>query len=307
MINKDLTGQNTSGKQMHLSNHSCQVFWAVTVMALGAVAALAGCASQQDVIALNNRIARLEQRNLELEHNKQSLQERVENLTKSRSGQEQDIRSQSADLRTTLVNIQEEMGALSGKMEETEYALKQKLKGAESIDSRLEATLKRLEDLTTANRDRISRLEGYLGLEPSEKAAAPVKGDSPVSKELSEDDLYMLAKQKFSNGELETSRKFFEEFISKYPKSGYADNSRFWIGEIYFQEKWYEKAILEYQQVIEKYPQGNKVPAALLKQGLAFYMLGDKANAKLILKELIRKYPGSNEAKIADQKLREFG
>ena len=41
--------------------------------------------------------------------------------------------------------------------------------------------------------------------------------------------------------------------------------------------------------VIEKYPKGNKAPAALLKQGLAFSNIGDTANAKLILQELSRK------------------
>ena len=64
-----------------------------------------------------------------------------------------------------------------------------------------------------------------------------------------------------------------------------------------------DQAILEYQTVIEKYPGGNKVQAALLKQGFAFASMGDKANARLILQELIEKYPNSSEAKIARQKL----
>jgi tol-pal system protein YbgF len=91
-----------------------------------------------------------------------------------------------------------------------------------------------------------------------------------------------------------------------YPKSKHADNAQFWIGEIYYREKWYEKAILEYQKVIEKYPKGNKVESSLLKQGLAFYNIGDRANARLILNVLIKKYPKSNEAKIAKRKLKGF-
>jgi TolA-binding protein len=61
---------------------------------------------------------------------------------------------------------------------------------------------------------------------------------------------------------------------------------------------------LEYQKVIERYPQGNKVPAALLKQGMAFTALGDTENAKLIFKELLARYPQSTEAKAAAQKLK---
>ena len=103
---------------------------------------------------------------------------------------------------------------------------------------------------------------------------------------------------------LAAAKKYFQEVIQRYPKSENADNAQFWIGEIYYREKWYEKAILEYQKVIEKYPDGNKVPAALLKQGLAFHNIGDKANSRHILEELVKKYPKSNEAKIAREKLK---
>ena len=59
----------------------------------------------------------------------------------------------------------------------------------------------------------------------------------------------------------------------------------------------------EVQKVIEKYPSGNKVPAALLKQGLAFLKIGETNNARLVLKELVAKHPSTNEASIAKQKL----
>jgi TolA-binding protein len=59
-------------------------------------------------------------------------------------------------------------------------------------------------------------------------------------------------------------------------------------------------------EVIEKYPKGNKVPAALLKQGHAFQSLGDKVNSRLIFEELVRKHPGTGEAKAASDKLKEL-
>ena len=93
--------------------------------------------------------------------------------------------------------------------------------------------------------------------------------------------------------------------MKKFPQSDEADNAQFWIGETYYRENWYEKAILEYQKVIENFPKGNKVPAALLKQGMAFTELGDKENARLIFKELVDRFPRSTEAKIATQKLQQ--
>jgi TolA-binding protein len=54
------------------------------------------------------------------------------------------------------------------------------------------------------------------------------------------------------------------------------------------------------------YPDHSKVPAALLKQGLAFYNLGDQRNAEIILQKVVDKYPDSPEAKKAQERLEKW-
>jgi len=93
-------------------------------------------------------------------------------------------------------------------------------------------------------------------------------------------------------------------FLKKHPQSELADNAQYWIGESYYALKKFDQAILEYDAVRRKYPSGNKVPAALLKQGFAFAELGDKVDARLILQELIARYPQSKEAVMAKQKVK---
>ena len=144
-----------------------------------------------------------------------------------------------------------------------------------------------------------------MNLEPSDDSQI-IDGKGEAEKDLSESEIYTSAKKAFDQGDLEAAREGFKKLIKKYPKSKNADNAQFWIGETYYQEKWYENAILEYQKVIEGYPKGNKAPASRLKQGFAFLQLGDKGNARLILKELTAKHPKSSEAKIAKQKLKGF-
>ncbi|MEK7342047.1 MAG: tol-pal system protein YbgF, partial [Candidatus Binatota bacterium] len=96
----------------------------------------------------------------------------------------------------------------------------------------------------------------------------------------------------------------FKEFIKKHPQSEYADNAQYWIGESHYALREFDQAILEFDAVRRKYPKGDKVPAALLKQGFAFAELGDKVDARLILRELTDKYPQSPEAAKAKQKLK---
>ncbi len=265
---------------------------------------LGGCASQQDVIILDDRL-------IELEYQLS----KIKTVTKSQKTEEKKLRGQSAGLRANLTEIRAEIQALSGKIEETEFLLKQNLaasaKASDELNQKSEKRLDRLKEITAFNKERITQIEQYLNLELS-KSGHTVKPDLAkkptyqTGNKLTENELYQLAKQAFDKGSLDTARGKFQEFLDRYPKSKRADNAQFWIGEVYYREKWYEKAILEYQKVIENYPKGNKVEDSLLKQGFAFYNLKDKANSRLIFKELIKKYPGSNQAKIARKKLKEF-
>jgi tol-pal system protein YbgF len=266
--------------------------------------AIGGCASRQDVIILDDRLVELEYQ-----------LSKIKTVTKSQKTEGKNLRGQSAGLRANLSEIRAEIQALNGKIEETEFLLKQNLtassKTHDELGKKSEKRLDRLKEITAFNKERIIRIEQYLNLELSEpvntiKPNLAKKPSNQSEKKLTENELYQFAKQAFDEGSLDTARNNFQELLDRYPKSKSADNAQFWIGEIFYREEWYEKAILEYQKVIENYPNGNKVQASLLKQGFAFYNLKDKPNSRLIFKELIKKYPGSNEAKIAKKKLKEF-
>ncbi len=184
--------------------------------------------------------------------------------------------------------------------------LQERLNTAENADKGTQILLDKLSINLNQLEARLKYIEQYLNLESAGSRSAPKDPSQPAEKTLSDQDRYVAAKQAFDQGDFEAARPAFESIIKDFPKSEHADNAQFWIGEIYYREKWYEKAILEYQKVIENYPKGNKVPASLLKQGFAFISLGDRANARLILKELSQKHPETNEGKIALQKLKEL-
>jgi len=258
---------------------------------------LCGCAMHEDVVMLENRISLLYHRNAKSEKYNKELKSRLEE-------KEQTVKNQSAELHAMHDQLKAEIQLISGRIDETDYILKQKLSDSDKIT---ENRLEKIEGIAGLNKNRITRIEQYLNFE-SDKNDLKIKSKPQSRQELpeSENELYTVSKQAFDAGDFETARKGFKNLINKFPNSAHADNAQFWIGEIYYSEKWYEKAILEYQNVIEKYPKGNKVPASLLKQGFAFLKLGDKANARLILKELVKKYSKSTEAKIATTKLKKL-
>jgi tol-pal system protein YbgF len=273
-------------------------------------ALLFSCAAKQDVIHLDNRLAQVEIASAKM----QMLLNRTTNEIDSKLANfgegELDIRSQSASLNVQIDSLKEELRVINGRLEEVQYQMSQEGTGSEK-------NVVQLQEMVAHQNERLRRLENYLNLESMERKTSgsiqiaetapetkPIQ-DEPV-KDLSDTDLYLIAKKAFDQGNYEAARQGFEDLLKRYPSSPRANNAQFWLGETYYQEKWFEKAILEYQKVIDKYPKDSKVPAALLKQGYAFLNLGDKTNARLVLRELMDKFPSSNEAAVAKKKLSEI-
>jgi tol-pal system protein YbgF len=262
-----------------------------------------GCALQQDIVILDDRVATLEAQNQELQ---QRLQGELAALGKNRQGSEKTLRGQYASMKVSVESLQQELRLINGRVEEIEYMLNRKLAQYEQDGKQRQQGLDEANISLGKIDKRITQLEQYLSLERKEAkpvAQLPVPdGQSAVS----DKQLYDKARQAFDNGQMDKARQGFIKLIAIYPKSGYADNAQFWIGESYYRENWFERAILEYQTVVEKYPKGNKVPAAMHKQGMSFLKIGDKSNARIVFNELVQKYPETNEGKIAAKKLKEF-
>lgn len=302
------------------------------VIAAVCLALIFGCAHQDDVIILDQRLAEMEKLSKELDRKTQKLETDYETMARrdqkysadlekdsvalgkelgevntQLEKEDQKIRALYAGINAHIIGLQDDLQGVRGGLEETEYMVGQRMNTSEELGRELQVRLDAMALSLEKMETKVNYIEQYLNLEP-ERAQVPLPSSTAVAetKKLSDADLYTSSKQAFDQGDFEAARKGFHKIITDFPTSQHADNAQFWIGEIYYREKWYEKAILEYQKVIENYPKGNKVPASLLKQGFAFLSLGDKANARLILNELAKKYPDTNEGKIAVQKLKEI-
>jgi tol-pal system protein YbgF len=278
------------------------------------IAILSGCVEPSQFVALETKVAVMERdNNLHLSRQNEKLnasavlssrnQSKIEALEKRLSSGNTMSQEEYAELKYTIKTLKEGLQRLEGQIEEIKHGFA----GGQNNGATMEEKLERLDQAISKNYEKVITLEKYMGFEPSaagekEKIIQPQQGSekSPVQ------ELYDAAKKLFDDGDNENARIQFENFINKYPDSDNADNARFWIADSYYVEKWFEKAILGYQKVLEDYPDSNKLPAARLKQGYAFAELGEKANARLILKELIKKHPNTNEAGYAREKLKKL-
>ncbi|WP_169309122.1 tetratricopeptide repeat protein [Desulforhopalus sp. IMCC35007] len=96
--------------------------------------------------------------------------------------------------------------------------------------------------------------------------------------------------------------QIFEDIASNSNAAEQVD-ARYMMGECLFDQKEYDKAIMQYQKIIAQNSNHNKAPAAMLKQAMAFEKLADKDTAKVIYKKVLKKHSNSSEAAIAQTRL----
>jgi tol-pal system protein YbgF len=120
------------------------------------------------------------------------------------------------------------------------------------------------------------------------------------------DSTYMKGLDTFKAGDMPAAREIFTKFLEQYPQHDLAANAHYWIGETHYSEKSYEPAILAFQDVIKNFPTKDKVPAAMLKQAMAFNAINDSKSAKYVLKKLGEVFPKSDEASKAKELLKEI-
>jgi tol-pal system protein YbgF len=243
-------------------------------------------------------------------------QRRIRNDHASIHNEVESMRSSLADTRANMQQLQREFSALKERIEETRYQVGRQIgQSSKDGDQRvkdLEARVAKLTEGFKAQEGQLrAREEELRELQKSIRQQQPVAGGTSVEKpevSAAENEAvrgdYEIAWRAFEKKDYRFAISRFKEFLQKHPKSKLAINAQYWIGESHYALREFDQAILEFDAVRSRYPQADKVPAALLKQGFAFAELGEKVNARLILQEVVEKYAQSPEAAQAKQKLR---
>lgn len=255
--------------------------------------------NQRDLLETKRRLAEVERALKALQDDQSGgVRSRLETLARNQ-----------ADLQAGLDNLRVDMQALRGASDD-------QLRSQD--DLRQEMALVR-DELTLRIADLEQRLAQLAaGPSPTEPAPAPEPPPAPTAQptpavsptpatetaeRLYDRALTMIREVRDFQG----GRELMETFLKRYPNDPLAVNAAYWVGETYYAEKAYDQAVLKFEDVIQNYGDHPKVASALLKQGLAFDALGDRANARLLLETVTRRFPNVDEAKIAREKLAEWG
>jgi tol-pal system protein YbgF len=261
--------------------------------------ALAGCiapATQGDLSAIDKKVARQRK-------------------------EVQEVRQKQADLETQVDAVKADMQRLGGTVEEGKHHSQKASDEVIALQETLTTHIGKNDQEWRQLKEEVAMIKTMLGMKATEPSPVPdlklreelppaVAPVSPpgnlanVAGSVDPEELYNSAYSKLTKGEYKGAREEFKKFLELFPQTEYSDNAQFGIGEAYYKEKKYEEAILEYEEVVKKFPQGNKLPDAMLKQAFAFIALNDANSAKLLLQKIIERFPSSEQAEIARAKLK---
>lgn len=236
---------------------------------------------EMDLAEMKRRLAQLEVRNVE--------------TTQSEIAGGDTLQRQTAELLAGIDNMRVEFQSVNGRIDDLGQDNRALADELQLIKDDMGLQLNSLTNRVTELEDQVLNQQAPALQQQPEQKPEP---------ELTAEQLYQEALDAIRNQDkFATGRTMLESFANNYPKHELYINALYWIGEAYYGEKQYESAILQFQDVISKYPSHPKAAAAMLKQALAFNALGDGENARTTMQKVIVEYPDSTQATAAKKYL----
>ena len=246
---------------------------------------------QQQLDAINSMNAKMN-----------DLQKSVGEATANDSSKIDTMTSQTQGISDNLQDVQARVGKLAAQMNEIQGSL-------QSIDGRLAggATPSMAPVSSSPVGPGANANPPATDAPPLVPSSAPARAPGGGMAGIASDTLYQNALRDFTTGKYDLSRQEFSDYVKNYGSTDLASNAQFYLGEISYSQGDYKDAVAQYNVVLNNYPQSYKLAASLLKKGMAELELGMKATGARDLKEVVRRFPGTDESRRASAKLKEMG
>jgi len=228
------------------------------------------------------------------------------------------LNSTMASLQKSVQDVQANSGTRLDTMSTQLQGLSDNL---EEIKSRVGKLNQQLVDLQSSVQNIDARLAGGVpSTTPGSASTAPISqpamgtggrassdAASPSGPPPSADTLYSNGLRDITSGKYELANSEFQDYLKYYGDTDLASNAQFYLGEIAYAQKNYDHAVAEYDKVLNNYPKSFKLAPARYKKGMALLELGQKNPGIKELREVVKRYPGTEEERRARAKLKEMG
>lgn len=214
--------------------------------------------------------------------NSKSLVERLtilERTISSRNNAQQVIQTQLDDMQ---LEVNELRGAVELHTHKLEQILQRQRELYLEIDRRVEAISASAPSLTTVTEN------------------VPTTPATPDESAVYDNAVNLILKEK----KYDEAIPEFQAFLSSFPKSEYAPNAHYWLGQLLFNKRDWENAEGHFDEVVKFYPDSGKRADSLLKLGVIAQKRANIARATQLFEQVIAEYPNASEKRLAETRLR---
>ena len=303
--------------------------WIVLGLAALFIGALVGSIlTPQPAGAVSKEMIQMQQQLTQILQNQQDLRSAIDSsnatmrtLVQQSLDATNQLSGQMAALEKTVQEVQANSGSRIDSMSQQTQGLSDNV---QDIQARVGKLSQQVTDVQNLLQSIDAKVSGGAGSPaPSAGAAGGAgayaphgSGDSAASDSnrapvamppISADTLYQNALRDFTSGKYDLAHHEFSDYIKHFPANDLASNSQFYLGEIAYAQNNFKEAIADYDAVLANYPKSFKIGASLLKKGMAELEAEQKAAGIRDLREVVRRFPGSDEARRATSKLHEIG
>lgn len=203
------------------------------------------------------------------------------------------------ELATQIMGLREELARLRGQIETLTYENEQTRKRQQDLYLDLDSRLRRFEPQPPADSSSpaTSSPDAVQQGAPSSPAAAPAADPVAASR------AYEQALKLFKDGRYKEAVTAFEAYVAEYPHSDMAASAQFWVGNSWYAQKDCKKAIDAQLLVTSRWPDSSRAPDAMLAIANCQRDWGNAGAARRTLGNLVERYPKSQAATQARQRL----
>ncbi|HSH30950.1 MAG TPA: tol-pal system protein YbgF [Thiohalobacter sp.] len=212
------------------------------------------------------------------------------------------------EMLTRLEQLQREVQELRGQVEVQGHTLEQLKKRQRDLYMDVDRRLQQLESGAPA----AGAAGGVVGApdrppQPSAASQPGATGDADAVTDAAagadQRQQYQQALDILREGRYMQAAEAFSGFLQAHPDSAYAANAQYWLAEAYYVTRQFPRALEEFRRVVEAYSDSNKVADARLKIGFIHYEMEDWQAARQALETVIRDFPGTTAARLAEERL----
>ncbi|MEN9315439.1 MAG: hypothetical protein RIS35_1832 [Pseudomonadota bacterium] len=183
------------------------------------------------------------------------------------------------ELQNQIESLRQEIASLRGQLEVQTNELVQTQRKQRDLYSDFDGRFKRLEPVQV-------QIDGrQVSVDPEERR----QHDAGLAQ--------------FRAGDFSGAIATFQQFRSRWPASPYMSAVLFWIGSAQYATKDYKSAVTTFESLLAAFPDNPRAADALLSVGFSQVEGGDRKTGRKTLETVGTRYPGTQAAQLARERL----